>query len=181
MYSVGMTYHGGRVVELYGGAAKCLMPVGWIDASTLREIPDHQEVYLHPEAHFEQSVIIEILQFESNVSDADASSHFFNDLGLADGSLQSDLEHSKTTFSPVVFLSSQATRIHFEGVQLKAKVGSSSPVNPVLVYMELIRVPELGSDILVTCHSLPDGKNEIEAVHRLVVDSLEFLDKSLFV
>ncbi|PWY94394.1 Mog1p/PsbP-like protein [Aspergillus sclerotioniger CBS 115572] len=33
---------------LYGGAIKALIPNNWIDASTLRQIPDHQELYLSP-------------------------------------------------------------------------------------------------------------------------------------
>ncbi|RAL03758.1 Ran GTPase-binding protein MOG1 [Aspergillus ibericus CBS 121593] len=33
---------------LYGGAIKGLIPENWIDASTLRQIPDHQELYLSP-------------------------------------------------------------------------------------------------------------------------------------
>ncbi|PWY64951.1 Mog1p/PsbP-like protein, partial [Aspergillus eucalypticola CBS 122712] len=33
---------------LYGGAIKGLIPKGWLDASNLRQIPDHQELYLSP-------------------------------------------------------------------------------------------------------------------------------------
>ncbi|KAL4811125.1 hypothetical protein BDV18DRAFT_128647 [Aspergillus unguis] len=31
---------------LYGGAIKAAIPVGWLDASDLRQIPDHQELFL---------------------------------------------------------------------------------------------------------------------------------------
>ncbi|PYI30221.1 Mog1p/PsbP-like protein [Aspergillus indologenus CBS 114.80] len=45
---------------LYGGAIQGIIPEGWIDASTLREIPDHQELYLSPTTL--SSLIIELNQ-----------------------------------------------------------------------------------------------------------------------
>ncbi|KAL4934023.1 Ran GTPase-binding protein MOG1 [Aspergillus undulatus] len=33
---------------LYGGAIKAIIPEGWLDASDLRQIPDHQELFLSP-------------------------------------------------------------------------------------------------------------------------------------
>ncbi|KAF3407752.1 hypothetical protein DPV78_001673 [Talaromyces pinophilus] len=34
--------------ELFGGAITGAVPQGWIDGSTLREVPDHQEMFLSP-------------------------------------------------------------------------------------------------------------------------------------
>ncbi|KAL2811113.1 hypothetical protein BJX63DRAFT_444343 [Aspergillus granulosus] len=34
--------------DLYGGAIKAVIPEGWLDASDLRQIPDHQELFLSP-------------------------------------------------------------------------------------------------------------------------------------
>ncbi|KAL4968037.1 Ran GTPase-binding protein MOG1 [Aspergillus stella-maris] len=34
--------------DLYGGAIKATIPEGWLDASDLRQIPDHQELFLSP-------------------------------------------------------------------------------------------------------------------------------------
>ncbi|KAL4993392.1 hypothetical protein BDV10DRAFT_199666 [Aspergillus recurvatus] len=34
--------------DLYGGAVKAMIPERWLDASSLRQIPDHQELFLSP-------------------------------------------------------------------------------------------------------------------------------------
>ncbi|KAJ5679702.1 hypothetical protein N7462_007946 [Penicillium macrosclerotiorum] len=46
--------------EFFGGAIRGVVPQGWIDASTLREIPDHQELFLSPATL--SNLIIEINQ-----------------------------------------------------------------------------------------------------------------------
>ncbi|KAH8435017.1 Ran GTPase-binding protein MOG1 [Aspergillus melleus] len=44
----------------YGSAIEGVIPQGWIDSSTLREVPDHQEIFLSPKTLTSQ--IIEINQ-----------------------------------------------------------------------------------------------------------------------
>ncbi|KAL3446599.1 hypothetical protein BJX65DRAFT_296187 [Aspergillus insuetus] len=46
--------------ELYGGAINAGIPEGWLDASDLRQIPDHQEIFLSPTTL--SNLIIEINQ-----------------------------------------------------------------------------------------------------------------------
>ncbi|KAJ5779574.1 hypothetical protein N7457_007294 [Penicillium paradoxum] len=46
--------------EFFGGAIRGVVPQGWIDSSTLREVPDHQELWLSPTTL--SNVIIEINQ-----------------------------------------------------------------------------------------------------------------------
>ncbi|KAJ5476544.1 Mog1/PsbPalpha/beta/alpha sandwich [Penicillium sp. IBT 31633x] len=46
--------------EFFGGAIRGVVPQGWIDASTLREVPDHQELWLSPSTL--SNLIIEINQ-----------------------------------------------------------------------------------------------------------------------
>jgi Ran-interacting Mog1 protein len=48
---------------LYGGAITTLLPTTLVDSSTLRQVPDHQEVYLSPQSF--TSVVFEINEFVS--------------------------------------------------------------------------------------------------------------------
>ncbi|KAF9888358.1 hypothetical protein FE257_008791 [Aspergillus nanangensis] len=56
--------------DFYGGAIKGTIPQDWIDASTLREIPDHQELFLSPTTLSSQ--IIEVNQYVPADEAADA-------------------------------------------------------------------------------------------------------------
>ncbi|CAI7607103.1 unnamed protein product [Penicillium pancosmium] len=57
--------------DFFGGAIRGVVPQRWMDASNLREIPDHQELFLSPETL--SNLIIEINQ---RVSQEDALSTF---------------------------------------------------------------------------------------------------------
>ncbi|KAJ6017605.1 hypothetical protein N7451_000984 [Penicillium sp. IBT 35674x] len=57
--------------DFFGGAIRGVVPQNWIDASNLREIPDHQELFLSPDTL--SNLIIEINQ---RVSKEDALSTF---------------------------------------------------------------------------------------------------------
>ncbi|BDD55595.1 hypothetical protein MPDQ_006921 [Monascus purpureus] len=46
--------------DLYGSALHAVIPEGWIDASNLRQVPDHQEIFLSPRTL--SNIIIEINQ-----------------------------------------------------------------------------------------------------------------------
>ncbi|KAL3479510.1 hypothetical protein BJX99DRAFT_71831 [Aspergillus californicus] len=44
--SISLTMTTSTPKDLYGGAIKAIAPEGWLDASDLRQIPDHQELFL---------------------------------------------------------------------------------------------------------------------------------------
>ena len=158
--------------ELYGGAGKCLVPNDWIDASTLRQIPDHQEVFVSESG--EQSVIIEILDYEGEVKDEGAGQYFYQDLANAD-SAESWIVEEKTQSEGMMF-GEKVLRVDIHGVQVKSKTAPNSPSEPVYVYMTLFRAPKLLSDILITSHSLTRGGD----VHKNIAVSVEFIDIDLF-
>ncbi|PLB50228.1 putative Ran-interacting protein Mog1 [Aspergillus steynii IBT 23096] len=51
----------------YGSTIEGVIPQGWIDASTLREVPDHQEIYLSP-----KTLTSQIIEINQRVDTADA-------------------------------------------------------------------------------------------------------------
>lgn len=54
--------------------------------SDIRQVPDHQEVFVSKEGRV--SIVIELLSFEENLPSAEdgaSARHFFNDLGTANG------------------------------------------------------------------------------------------------
>lgn len=53
--------------QLYGGAITMSIPVGFMDASLLREIPDTQEVYVNDRKQSESQVLNDGLGLESSV------------------------------------------------------------------------------------------------------------------
>ena len=48
-------------VQLFGGAITCLFPAEFEDISSIRQVPDHQEVYVH--RGFDSSFIVEVLEY----------------------------------------------------------------------------------------------------------------------
>ncbi|KAA8499463.1 putative ran guanine nucleotide release factor [Porphyridium purpureum] len=51
--------------ELYGGAMLMELPERMLDASAIRQVPDHQMVYVDPQG--DASVIVELLELEAQV------------------------------------------------------------------------------------------------------------------
>ncbi|RMZ89783.1 hypothetical protein DV736_g2992, partial [Chaetothyriales sp. CBS 134916] len=64
--------------ELYGGAITSELPSAYFDATSVRQVPDHQEVYLSPEQL--TSLIFEINQYVSFGNDVGAVQLHFSDV-----------------------------------------------------------------------------------------------------
>jgi hypothetical protein len=64
--------------ELFGGSITMLLPATFEDISKVREVPDHQEVYV--DKLTDMSIIVEILNHESTVKNEDAAKYHFDDL-----------------------------------------------------------------------------------------------------
>lgn len=67
--------------DLFGGAITMNIPESYKDVSDLRQVPDHQEVYLDQRST--ASFIVEILSYEDSVPDDNAAAYFFDDLAQA--------------------------------------------------------------------------------------------------
>ncbi|TRZ03582.1 hypothetical protein DNTS_013497 [Danionella cerebrum] len=67
--------------NLFGGALSAVIPPNSKDISELREIPDNQEVFAHSQT--DQSIIIELLEYQSQVQDAEAARYHFEDVAAS--------------------------------------------------------------------------------------------------
>lgn len=165
-----------KTVQLYGGAARCDIPSDWIDASTLRDVPNNQEVFVNESGS--TSVIIEILEFQASINDVEAGRFFFNDMAQADGAVSIQLEPGYK-LGQKEFLGTRAVTSSVQGIQVKGKSGPSAMAAPVAVHMTVIRSKSFEADVLITTHS-PPGETHTKDLHENIVSSIIFLDPTLF-
>ena len=65
------------ITNLFGGALQCLIPVGFVDISQFRQVPDNQEVFA--DANKDQSICIEIVE-RINLEDNKIGHFYFHAL-----------------------------------------------------------------------------------------------------
>ena len=66
--------------QLFGGAISSLIPKSFEDVSLIRQVPDHQEVFV--DKNTEMSLIVELMQASESIPDDQAAAHYFDDLSL---------------------------------------------------------------------------------------------------
>ena len=160
--------------SLYGGSIVSKLPSRFVDVSTLRVVPDHQEVFVQswsPDGDtsdmsmstvsissiVDVSIIIELLNMESPASNSDASpvGHHFRDLAASNEALESDV-FSEGLIAESNFIPHLSGRTHevyaLTGRQMVSKYRTrpDSPVDTVYVYLVLIRLPDVSTDVLVS-------------------------------
>jgi len=160
--------------SLYGGSIVSKLPSRFVDVSTLRVVPDHQEVFVQswsPDGDtadlsmstvsissiVDVSIIIELLSMELPASNSDASpvGHHFRDLAASNEALESDV-FSEGLIGESNFIPHLSGRTHevyaLTGRQMVSKYRTrpDSPVDTVYVYLVLIRLPDVSTDVLVS-------------------------------
>ncbi|CAH8478558.1 unnamed protein product [Schistosoma turkestanicum] len=139
---------------LFDGAFQCLLPTNVIDASDLRQIPDNQEVFVHPSTS--QSITIDILEYVDANNHEDAARIHFDEISesneATDPSISSirivSLQNPDPYCSSVVLLS---------GRQKVTKFNQSNE-DVVFIHMALYRYTEFQADVLVLVNN-PDGED----------------------
>ncbi|XP_072006043.1 ran guanine nucleotide release factor [Engystomops pustulosus] len=133
---------------LYGGAFTALLPPNTRDVSDLREIPDNQEVFVH--AHTDQSLIVELLEYQEGMSDPDAARYHFEDVA-ASNEAQGRAEVVSVEPLPLaqLSLSGCSSAWALTGHQLVSKFNEQAQ-NTVKIHMALFRIPQHATDLLVT-------------------------------
>jgi hypothetical protein len=178
-------------IHLYGGAIVCDIPSSWKDVSDMRQVPDHQEVFLGP-APVEPSLVIESLDHQASVSNDAAAKYFFDDLSEANGCSLSDgsVTSFATTTASTAATSPPLAMFTGIGMQRIAKgldkdMAGNPRVNPIIdVEVELcvIRLPQVTTDLLVTLSRTKSApaRTELSEEFKRILSTLQIRDWDLF-
>ncbi|KAH9265514.1 hypothetical protein BASA83_011110 [Batrachochytrium salamandrivorans] len=142
------------VRQLFGGAISASVPVGYIDASRIRDVPDHQEVFI--DTATDSSFIVELLEpqdlsmdihsaarqhLEQLARDNEATSDgctIISERDISDSLLSSSISGAKA----VVISSTQCISKYNEA--------GDDAKNTVGIYMGLIQLGRVSTDVLIT-------------------------------
>ncbi|KAJ3149838.1 hypothetical protein HK101_002007 [Irineochytrium annulatum] len=145
--------HEQDIRPLFGGAIQAAIPSRFIDASNLREIPDNQEVFVDSKGT-DQSLIIELLEaVEITVDDRSPAEHHFWILAEENNALEAKI--ASTGIVPEVlpnFTPLEAHTTSLIGTQRISKFRENTPqsANLVAVHLCVIRLPRVGTDVVIT-------------------------------
>jgi hypothetical protein len=133
--------------ELFGGALEVHLPSRFIDISSIRDVPDNQEIFADSKST-DQSFIIELLSMSEDVRDENIGEYLFHDLCDVNGVTSSEAKviqvvncsDSNTTDSfKQILIGQQQVAKHREEVK-----------NVVNFYMGVIRLKNVTTDLLIT-------------------------------
>ncbi|XP_034531867.1 ran guanine nucleotide release factor [Notolabrus celidotus] len=135
---------------LFGGALSAVLPHSTVDTSELREIPDNQEVFAH--AHTDQSLIVEVVEYQAQVADQDAARYHFEDIA---GSNKAS-EPGGFQVTDVVPLSQSELALSdcssawmLTGTQCVSKFNEEAK-NTVTLHLSVFRLPQFSTDLLIS-------------------------------
>nr|AAI55965.1 Mog1 protein [Xenopus laevis] len=133
---------------LFAGALSAILPPFLQDVSELREIPDNQEVFAHTST--DQSIIVELLEYQEGVSDSEAARYHFEDVASSnDAEGQSEVLSVEPLPLAQLTLTDCTNAWLLTGHQLVAKFNEEAR-NTVNIHMALFRLPQHTTDLLVT-------------------------------
>lgn len=141
--------------NLFGGAIQAHVPPEFADVSLLRQVPDNQEVFAHPDS--DSSVIFELLESVENVATNDAALAVFHWRNLACEAEASETELLLARDVPSSLLSAEFAAGEFEviasvacGLQRVAKFKDpKDAANTVRVNLGCVRLPKVSTDLLI--------------------------------
>ncbi|KAI8822245.1 Mog1 protein [Fimicolochytrium jonesii] len=154
---------------LFGGAITASVAESFLDVSHIREIPDNQEVFVDVET--DQSIVVELLESPEGVAAEDAAKYHFeqlaadNDSGEATILSVEQLEVASAT--PYLPPTTQASILVGRQQINKFNERTPSAVNTVVIYLAVIRLPQVGTDVLVSYNhpiALGEGSSSAAAL-----------------
>ena len=167
--------------QLFGGSITCEIPSSWRDVSDIRQIPDHQECWQGEDGDV---LVVEILERQVSVPDADAAMFFFRDLADANEVTLSQDTRFRPKMIELSTLPQDASLCAGIGFQKVAKVRSfdfagrprQQEAHWIRVELCAIRLQQVDTDLLVTISTPMHALNSTEATS-LEVEN--FTDKFL--
>ncbi|KNG47534.1 mog1p -like protein [Stemphylium lycopersici] len=165
---------------LYGGAITVDFPSNFADASLIRQIPDHQEVYLDNNGY--TSIVVEILEYVDKSSDDEALQFHFGDLVEGTGDATTIVAQERESMegignNPVLSLTFIQTPPPPTDPTPKRKTPEYT-----FIQLLLIRLKEHGTDH--TPASEPGGETQLmresKAMRQKVLESFTIKEWGLF-
>lgn len=141
--------------QLFGGAIECAFPAEFVDVSSLRQIPDNQEVFAQAET--DRSLIFDLLESEADIPPREAAPATFHWQVLARDtkSTNPQITHSRdipaSDLSPVLRSADPGVHVSVAyGIQNVAKFKDASDAsNSVRVCLACVRLPRASTDLLI--------------------------------
>ncbi|KAK3622877.1 hypothetical protein LTR56_021910 [Elasticomyces elasticus] len=182
--------------SLYGGAITCLLPSNFADVSDLRQVPDHQEVYLDKDGY--TSIVVDILERVEKENDQEALKYHLKDLVQEDEGEVTTWDISEVKMGKLQDTIPAYTLLATTPPGARQRGRAHEPVF-VGVLLLLIRLVEQKTDVLVAVNvpHIPGhyvaGEVDLERrmtggllrvggeIREKIVESLEIKDWELFV
>ncbi|KAG1671992.1 hypothetical protein FOA52_013365 [Chlamydomonas sp. UWO 241] len=140
--------------DLFGGAMSMSLPSRLVDVSDYRPVPDHQEVWA--DGATDQSLVVELV--EAAAAEAGACGRFyFDDMASVNDSGESSVrgvEELGLASLPSLPGVEGLYACLVTGTQLVSKSRQDSDAsNAVLLLLAVLRLPKVGSDLLITLNT----------------------------
>ena len=133
---------------LFGGALSAVIPHTATDISEVREIPDSQEVFAH--AHTDQSLIVELVEYQAQVADQDAAKYHFEDIAGTNNALEAGAAISVVALPKSdLSLSQCSSAWMLTGTQSVSKFNEDAR-NAVTLHLGVFRLPQFSTEVLIT-------------------------------
>lgn len=150
---------------LYGGAIRVAVPPDWADVSTIRQVPDNQEVFVAND-DLGQSLIFDIVE-RANVPDEHIAAYYMQDLAEQNESAETRVFGAGPVHAPGLLQSAQRcpapagepqpppTCYGVTCHQVIGKFRKTAAEAPegVDIAMLIMRIPQVEADILVTLNT----------------------------
>ncbi|KAJ1605402.1 putative RAN guanine nucleotide release factor [Cryptosporidium canis] len=182
--------------KLYGGAITLNIPEGFDNISDVRDVPDHQEVFV--DSFSECSIIVEILEitdvggYEGNIAE-----YYFNDISEFNCSLNTKITCSEPLFS----YSSDFEISKCVGTQvLDKRYQEGMQREELYLHLAVIRLKSTNADIVISfncpsrfetrsqssimgndIYSREISRSQVDQIMSEVLKSFAIIDYSLFV